>query len=213
MAGSSKFETLTAGTHVPFPEYEEPPHEPIPLVRHWLTEAERLGVREPKALALATADLAGRASNRIVAITRITDEGIEFTSHTTSQKGREIAATGWASGVLYWRETGQQIVLSGPVTALPEDVCDALWAARPTPLHAMSTASEQSAQLDDVTTLRKRAEALESLGVPLRRPARFVGYLLSIAAVEFWSASPDRLHRRLRYDRSADGWRTSRLQP
>ncbi|HEY0804664.1 MAG TPA: pyridoxine 5'-phosphate oxidase C-terminal domain-containing protein [Pseudonocardiaceae bacterium] len=47
----------------------------------------------------------------------------------------------------------------------------------------------------------------------LPRPARFVGYRLEPAAVEFWSASSDRLHRRLRYDRDGSGWTIVRLQP
>ncbi|MFJ9708132.1 pyridoxine 5'-phosphate oxidase C-terminal domain-containing protein [Streptomyces sp. NPDC101234] len=31
--------------------------------------------------------------------------------------------------------------------------------------------------------------------------------------MEFWCADPDRLHRRLRYDRRNDGWHAGRLQP
>ena len=91
-----------------FPEYDQPPAEPLELVRSWLVDAVERGVREPRALALATADARGLASNRIVVIISITDRGLVFASHSDSQKGREMAATGWASGLLYWRETGQQ---------------------------------------------------------------------------------------------------------
>jgi dihydrophenazinedicarboxylate synthase len=90
---------------------------------------------------------------------------------------------------------------------------DALWDARPVPLHAMSAASRQSEPLTDVTALRAEASRLEALGVALPRPGRFCGYRLEPAAVEFWCASPDRLHRRLRYDREPDNWRVTRLQP
>jgi pyridoxine/pyridoxamine 5'-phosphate oxidase len=44
----------------------------------------------------------------------------------------------------------------------------------------------------------------------------YAGYPLAPDVVEFWCASPDRLHRRLRYDRqtgSAGEWRAERLQP
>src|SRR2546430_7803487 len=84
------------------------------LVQSWLADASARGVREPRALALATADRRGRASNRIVAITSVDDRGLVFTTHTGSQKGREMAATSWASGLLYWRENRGQIILSGP---------------------------------------------------------------------------------------------------
>ncbi|HLJ98559.1 MAG TPA: phenazine biosynthesis FMN-dependent oxidase PhzG [Streptosporangiaceae bacterium] len=211
--GTSKFESLTAATEPSFPEYEDPDGEPVALLRRWLADAQVLGVREPLALALATADERGRASTRIVAITSITDTGLVFLSHECSQKGRELAATGWASGVLYWRETGQQVIVSGPVRKLGGAESDALWRARPVPLHAMSAASRQSEPLPDVGALREHARRLAASGVALPRPARFHGYLLEPAAVEFWCASQDRLHRRLRYDRETDGWRLTRLQP
>ncbi|WP_314250347.1 phenazine biosynthesis FMN-dependent oxidase PhzG [Streptomyces sp. DSM 40907] len=212
----SGFESLSGKVDLPFPEYDEPPSEPLQLVRGWLSQARDIGVREPTALALATADSRGRASNRIVAITDVTDLGLVFSSHSCSQKGREIAATGWASGLLYWRETGQQIIVSGPIAPLSDAESDALWSARPIPLHAMSTVTEQSeplADLEHVEALRSRARGLELTGEPQPRPEFFVGYRLQPDVVEFWSASSDRLHRRLRYDRDALEWRTSRLQP
>ncbi|MFE2933483.1 phenazine biosynthesis FMN-dependent oxidase PhzG [Streptomyces sp. NPDC059278] len=210
---TSRFESLTGDVEVPFPEYENPPPEPLGLLGRWLDEARRTGVREPRSLALATADAHGRPSNRIVVISAFDDRGLVFASHSTSRKGRELAVNAWASGVLYWRETSQQIVLSGPVERLDDKESDALWAARPVPLHSMSAASRQSEPVHDLEVLRERARRLAEPGLPLPRPARFAGYVLRPADVEFWSARPDRLHHRLRYVRVGDGWQTSRLQP
>ncbi|GGW97303.1 phenazine biosynthesis FMN-dependent oxidase PhzG [Streptomyces lomondensis] len=210
---SSRFESLTGEVDLDFPEYDDPPAEPMALVHQWITEATAREVREPRALALATADSRGRASNRIVSVTDITARGLVFASHSTSQKGREMTATGWASGLLYWRETGQQLVLSGPVAQLSDADSDALWSGRPIPMHSMSAASRQSEPLRDVAALRAEADRLAAPGAPLPRPARFVGYLLAPVAVEFWCADSDRLHRRLRYDRHDHGWHTSHLQP
>ncbi|HKT05234.1 MAG TPA: phenazine biosynthesis FMN-dependent oxidase PhzG [Rugosimonospora sp.] len=210
---TSRFETLTGEVDRAFPEYDEPPGEPMCLVRRWLADAARQGVREPRAMALATADRRGRPSSRIVAVLDVTPSGAVFTTHRSSQKGRELAANRWASGLLYWRETGQQLILSGPVERLSEAACDDMWYARPTPLHSMSTASRQSDQLVDADSLRAEAARLAALDRPLPRPARFVGYRLAPTVVEFWCASADRLHRRLRFDRSGSGWRASRLQP
>jgi pyridoxamine 5'-phosphate oxidase len=213
---ASKFESLTGETDLDFPEYEDPPAGPMGLVQSWLETAVERGVREPRALALATADEQGRASSRIVAITEVAEHGLVFTSHSSSQKGHELAVNPWASGLLYWRETGQQIILSGPVALLGEDGSDAILNARAIPLHAMSTASRLSEPLADPAALRAEAERLGATGTALERPARFVAYVLKPAQVEFWCARSDRLHHRLRYDRSgqdAAGWRTSRLQP
>ncbi len=211
--GTSRLESLSGEVGLAFPEYDTPPPEPMGLVRQWIEQAVAGGVREPLALALATADADGRPSSRIVAVIKATDRGLLFSSHNTSRKGRELAATGWASGVLYWRETGQQLILSGPVAQCADAESDALWSGRPIPLHAMSAASRQSEPLDDVAALRAEAARLGATGTALPRPARYVGYQLRPTAVEFWCADPDRLHRRLRYDRHDDGWRTTRLQP
>lgn len=214
---TSRFESLTATVEVDFPEYTRPPVEPMALLCGWLAAAA-CGVREPRALSLATADERGRPSNRIVAVTEVSDRGLVFTSHSTSQKGRELAANPWASGVLYWRETGQQVIVSGPVAKLSDAESGDLWYARPTPLHAMSTVSHQSdpiAGTENADAMRAEAARLVALDAPLPRPQRFVGYLLLPETVEFWCAQPDRLHLRLRYDRTdtGTGWRTTRLQP
>ncbi|WEH39146.1 phenazine biosynthesis FMN-dependent oxidase PhzG [Streptomyces sp. NBC_01218] len=210
---TSKFESLTGSTDLRFPEYDDPPADPVALVRAWLDRAVELGVREPRALALATADGRGRPSTRIVAFVTLDDDGLLFTTHSTSRKSREIAETGWASGLLYWRETGQQISLNGPVTAVPDDRADALWAGRPVPLHAMSAASRQSEPLTDPRALLAHAEELGASGTPLPRPERYVGYRLRPEEVEFWSARSDRLHHRLGYRRDRGTWSVTRLQP
>jgi pyridoxamine-phosphate oxidase len=194
-------------------EFDDPPADPIRLVRDWFDGAVAGGVREPGVVALATADVLGRTSNRMVQTIRITEHGLVFTSHAGSQKGRDIAGTRWASGVLYWRETAQQVVLTGPVEQLPDAESDALWAGRPAGTHPMSVASEQSAPLADEAALRAKAMQLADSGVSLPRPAAWVGYQLVPSTVEFWRGSPDRLHRRLRYHRNGNGWTSTRLQP
>ncbi|MFK4107960.1 phenazine biosynthesis FMN-dependent oxidase PhzG [Streptomyces sp. NPDC002176] len=213
---STRSESMTGTVEVPFPEYGHPPAEPVGLLRTWLADAARAEVREPRALALATADAAGRPSTRVVVINRVTDTGLVFITHEHSRKGREMAANPWASGLLYWRETSQQIVVDGPVVRLPRAEAEAMWHARPLYTHAMTTASRQSSPaggLDDVKALRERALELGRTGRPLPCPEGFAAYELRYGSVEFWANGTDRLHERLRYDRDGEGWRVGRLQP
>ncbi|MFI5687584.1 phenazine biosynthesis FMN-dependent oxidase PhzG [Streptomyces sp. NPDC051636] len=214
--GTTRSETLTGTVEVPFPEFLAPPAEPMGLLNTWLEVAVERGVREPRALALATADAQGRTSSRIVALTKVTGTGIVFITHADSRKGRELAENPWASGVLYWRETSQQITFAGPVTQLSDAESESLWFARAVFTHAMTTVSRQSTPLDGLDHVaRLRAEALE-LGEPQRplpRPATFVGYRIDLASVEFWANGTDRLHERLCYERIGGGWEISRLQP
>lgn len=195
------------------PEFGSPPPEPLALLKDWFKLAVAQGVREPGAVALATVDEDGRPSSRMIQTLEITDRGLVFTSHTGSQKGRDIAATGRGSGVLYWRETNQQITLAGMVEQLPDQISDRLWADRPSAALPMSIVTRQSEPLVDADALLAEANRLAEVGEPLPRPRYFVGYLLVPSTVEFWQSSPDRLYRRLRYDRAGSGWNTVRLQP
>ncbi|MGW5663811.1 phenazine biosynthesis FMN-dependent oxidase PhzG [Streptomyces sp. NPDC003758] len=203
----------TTEAHVTATPVDPPfPDDPIGLLRTWFGTAAEEGVREPGAMALATADEGGRPSSRTVQVNTITDRGLVFTTHAGSRKGRELARRPRASAVLYWRENGRQIVLEGPVERLPDAEADHLWAVRPVVTHAMSTVSRQSEPLDDEERLRAEAARLTGLGA-LPRPESFAGYLLTPDAVEFWQARTDRLHHRLVYQRTDRGWTTSRLQP
>lgn len=193
--------------------YTAPPASPMSTLVAWFDDAKATGVREPGVLALATASAAGQVSNRIVQTIRLTEDGLVFTSHGGSQKGRDLTATGRSSGVYYWRESGRQVILSGPTAPLSAEESDRLWYARPISTHPMSVAAVQSAPLDDEDKLRAEALRLAEPGEALPRPDQWLGYLLTPDTVEFWEAAPDRLHRRLRYDRTEDGWTATRLQP
>lgn len=67
-------ETLSGDPGLELPEFDAAPDEPLPLLERWLRSADARGVREPRALALATADAAGRPSNRIVLLKQASDE-------------------------------------------------------------------------------------------------------------------------------------------
>ncbi|GAA4000307.1 phenazine biosynthesis FMN-dependent oxidase PhzG [Streptomyces marokkonensis] len=216
LAAPGPSESLTGSEAVPFPEYRDPPADPMRLLAKWLSLSATLEVREPRALALATADAQGRTSSRIVVLGPVAGDGVDFVTHADSSKGRDLAHNPWASGVLYWRETSQQITLAGPVHRLPQARASALWHARPVFTHAMSTASRQSRPLDglaDVEELRSAARELGASQRALPCPATFAAYRLAPASLEFWANGSDRLHERLRYERTAEGWRAVRLQP
>ncbi|MBP2324993.1 pyridoxamine 5'-phosphate oxidase [Kibdelosporangium banguiense] len=194
-------------------EFRHPAADPITLLRDWLTTAGERGVQEPGAIALATVAADGKPSSRMIQTLRVSDRGLVFTSHSVSPKGRDIAATGRASGVLYWRETNQQVTVSGRVEQLPAQEADTIWYARPVSTHPMSVAAHQSEPLIDEDALRAKAEQLGAAGKPLPRPETWVAYELVPDTLEFWQSTPDRLYQRLRYDRSAEGWSAVRLQP
>lgn len=203
-------ETLSGDPTLELPEFDSPPADPLPLLEQWLRIADAMGVREPRALALATADAAGRPSTRILLVKQLSPT-LVFAGSYDSRKGRDLAANPRAAGTLYWRETLQQITIEGPVERLSDEESDALFAERPAAGRATTVASDQGAALSDPEALRRKADELGEES--LERPANWGGFRLIPDLIEFWHGSPTRLHRRLLYIKGESGWSHQRLQP
>jgi len=191
----SRWETLGGEILLELPEFDDPPADPLALMRAWIDGASR-HVREPMALALATVDADCNPSCRVVLAKEVDERGLVFTTHHGSRKGRDIAAVGRAAGTLYWRETLQQINIAGPVERLRDEVSDELFRERPLAAQATTTVSHQGEPLDDLDVLRARAQKLTEPGEAPSRPEGWGGYRLAPDRIEFWHGSTDRLHRR-----------------
>lgn len=207
-----RIETLSGDEMPDLPEFADPPADPLALLGSWVRSATAHGVREPSAVALATADAAGRPANRTLLVKDVAERGLTFTTDSGSPKGADLAVRPYAAMVFYWRETLQQIRVSGAVTPLPDDESDALFADRPLEARATTAASSQSEPLDSDAALRARAEALTAEAT-VPRPEGWLGYLLEPDEIEFWQGRTDRLHLRLRYRRADGSWTAHRLQP
>lgn len=203
-------ETLSGDAALELPEFDSPPADPLPLLERWLRAADELGVREPRALSLATADGEGRPSVRTLLVKQLSPT-LVFAGSYESRKGRDLAANPRAAGTLYWRETLQQVTIEGPVERLSEEESDALFAERPAAGRATTVASSQGEGLGDPDELRRKAHELS--GEELRRPSTWGGFRLDPDLIEFWHGSPTRLHRRLLYIKGEGGWSHKRLQP
>jgi len=208
---SSALESMTGKADVDFPEYEASPAEPIALAKKWFQEAIREQVREPRSMVLTTANRAGLMSSRVMAILAVLDHGVCFATHNCSRKIADARATGFACGHFYWKELGRQLSVSGKLVEQARVHAVEEWNRRPVGLHSMSTAARQSEPMVSRAELLAEARKLEGVALPC--PERFATYVLVPQAIEFWSSSSDRLHRRLRFERSNARWECTRLQP
>jgi len=212
--GTRLAETLSGDASLELPEFDAPPADPVELLREWLRSAVERGVREPRAVTLSTCDAAGVPSARTLLLKEVDGAGrLVFTSHTGTRKGRDLAANPVAAVTFYWRETVQQITVTGSVRPATAEESDRLFAARPVAAQAATSASQQGAPLDDEQQLYREAARLTVPGRPLPRPAGWGGYHLEPEAIEFWHGRASRLHRRLAYRRLDGSWTAGRLQP
>ncbi|MDT0165460.1 pyridoxal 5'-phosphate synthase [Actinotalea sp. AC32] len=205
-------DSLTGDETLELPEMLAPPADPMPLVLRWLAAAEAAGVREPRAATLATTD-GVRVSSRTVFVRDVGSGRVVVGTHTRSRKARDLAAVPYASLTFYWRETLQQVTLAGPVTQLPDDDADALFTRRTREAQAAAVVSRQGEPLVDEQELRDRLGRLVAADGEIGRPPDWTGYAITPDRVELWHGRRDRLHRRLAYEATADGWAVQRLQP
>ena len=209
---SSKLESMTGTADFAFPEYDDPPADPVALGQRWLREAIDEKVCEPRAMVLVTANGSGLMSSRVMAILEFAGVGVVFATHSTSRKIKDSMAVPYACGHFYWRELSRQLSVSGTIVALSRERAVAEWNKRPVLLHSRSTASHQSEPLVASEALLDEAQRLAEAGA-LPCPERFMVYALQPLALEFWASSSNRLHRRLRFELAPEGWTSTRLQP
>ena len=189
--------------------------DPIEQVRRWLGEARAFGLPMPEAMTLATSDAAGRPSARIVLLHGIEAKGFVFHTNYESRKGRELEANPQAAFVLYWQPLGRQIRIEGSIERVSEEESAHYFRTRPRGGQLGAWASRQSEQIESRDVLEERVRRLEreyeGREVPL--PPFWGGYRLRPDRIELWQHGEDRLHDRIVYQRSGDGWTHSRLSP
>jgi pyridoxamine 5'-phosphate oxidase len=194
--------------------------DPVAMFRQWYDEAHAAGLHEPNAMVVASvADgpPGGPAipSARLVLLKGVSDEGFVFFTNTGSRKGTELAGNPRTALLFPWHPLERQVRVDGTATLLPREAVDAYFAVRPRGSQLGAWASHQSRVVRGREELRAAYDEAEQRyaegDVPT--PEEWGGYLVRPEAVEFWQGRPGRMHDRLVYRRTPDGWQTERLAP
>ncbi len=191
------------------------PPDPFAAFETWLTEARRLELNDPNAMALATATPDGRPSVRIVLLKSADRDGFVFYTNTQSRKGEELAANPRAMLLFHWKTLGRQVRVEGPAQPVRPEEADAYFRSRPRESRLGAWASDQSRPLPDRHDLIARLLLADATypGEDVPRPPHWSGYRLRPERFEFWQDMPFRLHDRTVYTAHDGAWQTGKLFP
>lgn len=193
--------------------------DPLLIIEQWLEDARRHPeIKEPTAMALATASPQGVPSVRIVLLKEHSPAGFAFYTNMESQKSEQLAANKQASLCFYWMPLNRQVRIYGSVERLAEEKADAYFATRGRGKQLGAWASQQSRPMASPETLQERIAELDAYygegDIP--RPPHWAGWQVIPQSIELWEEQHDRLHRRIAYTRSdehASGWQGQWLFP
>ncbi|MCJ7420828.1 pyridoxamine 5'-phosphate oxidase [Sphingomicrobium astaxanthinifaciens] len=189
--------------------------DPFHLFDDWFAEARAAEPADPNAMALATATPGGAPSVRIVLLKDHGPDGFVFYTNQHSRKGEELAANTRAALAFHWKSTYKQVRIEGRVEPVDAATADAYFQSRGRDKQLAAAASDQSRPLPSRQVFLDRIAALEARYPEgdLPRPAHWGGYRLVPERIEFWEGTPERMHHRILFTRSAEGWDEGLLYP
>jgi len=188
--------------------------DPLSEFDAWLEAAKKSGLEEPTAMALATADETGAPHVRMVLLKAADERGFVFYTNLESPKASDLKANPRAELCFYWPPR-RQVRILGKIEPVGAEEADAYFASRPRLSQLGAWASRQSQPLGAYAEL-ERAVAACAIRFGLKsvpRPPHWSGFRLVPAQIEFWEQRPFRLHNRIRFTRTAQGWDKQPLFP
>jgi pyridoxamine 5'-phosphate oxidase len=194
------------------------PDQPVTLFETWLADAllarDQGLLAEPTAMVLATCD-GDRPSARTVLLKSVSADGFVFFTNYTSHKAAQIAANPAVALHFGWYALQRQVRVEGVAERVSRKESEDYFRTRPRGSQLGAWASAQS------SVVASREELAEAFAAAEHRfaeqevpcPPYWGGFLVTPSMVEFWQGQPSRMHDRLRYTRTGDGWTLTRLAP
>jgi len=189
-------------------------NDPFKQFSLWFSQAIKLGIVEPSAMSLATAD-EKEIGIRTVLLKHFDDKGFVFFTNYGSKKSQQIEVKPQAALLFPWLDLERQVKIIGSVEKITTLESIKYFASRAKDSQLGAWASQQSTTISSRSLLVSQFESMKnkfSKGeVPL--PDFWGGYRVIPESIEFWQGRENRLHDRFIYQRSGTGWSISRLSP
>lgn len=189
--------------------------EAIQRCRELLERAQAVDLSEPMAVSLATVDVDGQPSVRMVLLRGFDERGFVFYTNSQSRKGRELDLNPRAALCFYWDALREQLRVQGKAERVSDEESDTYWEKRPRLSQLAAVASRQSEILEDPQILVDRVAELERQyeNGPVPRPDHWYGYRVVPSRIEFWTGRDGRMHERSIYEDSGQGWTSFFVYP
>lgn len=189
--------------------------EALARFRDLLDTARKADLREPTAMALATTDAEGRPSVRTMLLKSVDERGFVFFSNSHSRKGRELEENPHAALCFFWQPLMRQVRVEGAVVPVSVEESDIYWQTRTRDSQLGAWASQQSDLLENRKLLEFEVSEYHNrfLDQQVPRPLHWFGYRVIPERIEFWKSGWHRLHERVLYEKTLDGWCKTLLYP
>ena len=189
---------------------------PIVLFKKWFADAEKSEINDPNALSVATSNLEGIPSVRMVLLKGLSDKGFVFYTNFNSKKGNDLKNNPNASMCFHWKSIRRQVRVSGKVSTVDKEEADKYFSSREYGSKIAAWASSQSKTMnsrDDFTNKVKEFEKKFPDQKKVPRPPHWSGWRLLPKEIEFWLDGEGRIHERLNYKKKNGSWEKELLYP
>ncbi len=187
---------------------------PVQQFELWFNQYKSSGVADYNAMVLSTINNSGKPASRVVLLKGIDQGGFEFYTNYSSSKGQDIKNNPAVALNFFWPSLERQVRVEGRAFEMSARESDAYFKSRPLGSRLGAWVSPQSAIIPDRKYLENRLEEIQrKYGEDIPRPDHWGGYRVIPEMMEFWQGRSNRLHDRIMYTRTKDGWKIDRLAP
>ena len=192
--------------------------EPILRVVEILNKAMTLNLVDWNAMNIATVNVDGSPSSRMVLLKKVDDRGFVFYSNFNSRKGKEIETNNSVALNFWWRELKEQIRVEGKIERLSAEESDEYFNSRALQSRVAAIVSKQSEKIDSYEKLNQEIEEMtknfEVKGAEPKRPEHCGLYLIVPSSIEIWKEGDYRTHLREKFTlTSKKTWESCFLSP
>ena len=191
------------------------PHEPFTLFETWFSQAVESQVKDPNTMLLATSSKENIPNIRAVLLKIFDEKGFVFFTNYNSVKAKEFQENPNVALEYLWLDLERQVRVLGRCEKISTTESMAYFVKRSRGSQIGAWVSEQSSVISSRNMLQMQIEKMKEKfakgSVPL--PDFWGGYRVIPTQIEFWQGRESRLHDRIRYTKTKEGWEIERLAP